>query len=103
MSSDYPFIKAKQEALGIDPSLIIMSKESLAGIHYALSLRDEESRYIAQKDYCKASARFQETSLNEWAQDMHQNIAMSGQSADEYLDKAQPLEYPHLSGLMQGR
>ena len=101
--SNYPSIRSKQLALGIDPSLIVMTKESLAGMHYALSLRDEESRYIGQKDYFKQCARFQGTTVQEWAQDMFLNVAMTGQTAEAYLENAEPLEYPHLKGLMQGR
>jgi hypothetical protein len=105
-------IVAQQKALGINPSILLLSEESLAALHFALSKRQKDGeQFIPQKDFIANAKRAHLKGADSWLEDMLIEMKKetkteelsNAESAKKYLEDAQPLESRHLSGMMQSR
>ena len=109
-SKEFLEIRNRQEMLGIDPSLIIMTQESLAAIHYALSKRQNDGELlIPQKAFIESCKKNHFMGAERWLDDMFCEMKKANDlngledtvAAAKYLKQAEPLASPHLLGKMQ--
>lgn len=111
-SDEMRYITAKQKELGIDPSIIVLSNESLAALHYALSQRQTDGeQYVPQKDFIANCKYHHLKGMDAWLDDMLVEMKKAtnttdlsdAQSAKQYLDTAERLESPHIASPFIGR